>query len=194
MDSTIWIVAYSKYSKMCDELFTMIEALEIPTPFQYLDIDNKALRKRIKQTSDFSIEYVPCIISISAMGVASQYEGQKAFEIVKMMQPPPKKIERPVSQSLIQPEIVSEPEPEIERERRPVNQEVTLIESLLDDPVVDEPKNPPPAIKGRKISASQVMKTAPTLEEPRQTNAVAVIEQKKTGEKISVAEIMSRHQ
>jgi len=183
MDATIWIVAYSKYSKMCEELLKMIDGLDLPTPFQYLDIDNKELRKRIKKTKNFSIEYVPCIISINAMGVASQYEGTKAFEVVKLMQPqpPPRPHDIPVA-----PPIVEDIVPRASRETG-----VTLIENLADEIPETPPRNS--AIKGNKVSVSQIMKNAPSLDNPKPQAPDSNFEQKKTGSKISVSEIMSQY-
>lgn len=199
MDATIWIIAYSKYSKMCDELFKMIEELSIPTPFQYLDIDNKKLRERIKKTKDFSIAYVPCIISINAVGVASQYEGVKAFEVVKLMQPPPpplppqhvpqrSMIDIPVMEDIVAP---PPPIPPPTRETKDTGS-VTLIENLVDEIPETAPKNP--AIKGNKVSVNQIMKSAQALDEPKPKIPVPNFEQKKTGSKISVSEIMSQYE
>ena len=196
MDSTIWIIAFSKYSKLCNQLFTMIEELGVETSFQLLDIDNKELRKRIKSTSNFSIEYVPCIISINAVGIASQYEGQKAFEVVRRLYgPPPKPVQQVQYQPPPQQQVQYQPPPQQQVEalrEEPSEQGVTLIENLLDEPPMQE-TGKGSAIKGNKLSVSQIMKNAPK-EEPKQQTPVVNIEQKSSGSKISVAEIMSQYQ
>jgi hypothetical protein len=195
MDSTIWIIAFSKYSKTCDQLFRMIEELDVTTPFQLLDIDNKKLRKRIKSTSNFSIEYVPCVISVNSMGIASQYEGQKAFEIVKRMSPqppPPPPPPQRVQHVQVEPSQPSQqqtpPPPTFEQ------QGVTPIENLMDEPPMDvSGGGKGSAIKGNKLSVSQIMKNAPK-DEPVQQVQLPTIEQKSGGSKISVSEIMSQYQ
>lgn len=169
MDNTIWIIAFSKYSKLCNELFAMIDELGVQTSFQLLDIDNKELRKRIKSTSNFSIEYVPCIISINAVGIASQYEGQKAFEVVRRLYgPPPKPIQyhpqQPIQYQQPPPSQEQHPPPSQESQmvhrNEPSGQGVTLIENLVDEPLVEEPGKSS-AIKGNKLSVSQIMKNVP---------------------------------
>jgi hypothetical protein len=195
MDSTIWIIAFSKYSKTCDQLFRMIEELNVTTPFQLLDIDNKKLRKRIKSTSNFSIEYVPCVISVNSMGIASQYEGQKAFEIVKRMSPPPPPPPPPpqrVQHVQVEPSQPSQqqasPPPTFEQ------QGVTPIENLMAEPPMDvSGGGKGSAIKGNKLSVSQIMKNAPK-DEPVQQVQLPTIEQKSGGSKISVSEIMSQYE
>jgi len=87
MDTTLWILIYSKFSPACNELFSLLERFNVPTPFKLLEIDNKDIRNRIMKDKKFSIKSVPCIISLSSTGVASQYEGQKAFEVVYAMRP-----------------------------------------------------------------------------------------------------------
>jgi hypothetical protein len=190
MDATLWIIAYSKYSKACDQLFDMIQELNINTPFQFLDVDNKNLRKRIKSTQNFSIEYVPCIISINSVGIASQYEGQKAFEIVKRMhiQSLPPRVQQHTE---VIPEI--QKQDPIQTQIGEFTQSVTPIENLMDEPkipVIEPGKSS--AIKGGKISVNQIMNNAPK-EEPKSENHITTIEQKKSGPTISVAEIMSQY-
>jgi hypothetical protein len=49
-----------------------------------LSIDNAEIRKRIQNSTTFNIQYVPCIIHIDGItGVAEQYEGEKAFDLVR---------------------------------------------------------------------------------------------------------------
>ena len=191
MDSTIWIIAFSKYSKTCDQLFRMIEELDVPTPFQLLDIDNKSLRKRIKSNTNFSIEYVPCVISVNSMGIASQYEGQKAFEIVKRMCPPPPPPPPPQKPQYTQVEPIQPQQPP---PAPTFEQGVTPIENLMDDtPMESLGGSKGSAIKGNKLSVSQIMKNAPK-DEPVQQVQLPTIEQKSGGSKISVSEIMSQYQ
>jgi len=170
----------------------MIEELNVTTPFQLLDIDNKKLRKRIKSTSNFSIEYVPCVISVNSMGIASQYEGQKAFEIVKRMSPPPPPSPQRVQHVQVEPsqppQQQAPPPPTFEQ------QGVTPIENLMDEPPMDASGGGKgSAIKGNKISVSHIMKNAPK-DEPVQQVQLPTIEQKSGGSKISVSEIMSQYQ
>jgi hypothetical protein len=187
MDTTLWILIYSKFSPACNELFSFIEQFKIPTPFKLLEIDNKDIRKRVLSDKRFSIKSVPCIISLNSAGVASQYEGVKAFEVVNAMKP---EVERYIpsspssvklqdtprsvapSQISISEEPRSQPSPP-QSQQPSTDNSVTMIEDLIDE----EPpaSSPPPkvdqdismlnkgdrsvssSIKGEKISAASVL-------------------------------------
>jgi hypothetical protein len=76
---------YSKFSPACKELFRLLQEHSLQPMFKLLDVDNKDIRRRIQQDKKFIIKTVPCVVSVSSNGVASQYEGSKAFDVVKVM-------------------------------------------------------------------------------------------------------------
>jgi hypothetical protein len=82
---TFWILLYSKFSPACKELFRLLQEHSLQPMFKLLDVDNKDIRRRIQQDKKFNIKTVPCVVSVSSNGVASQYEGSKAFDVVKVM-------------------------------------------------------------------------------------------------------------
>uniref|UniRef100_A0A6C0KU69 Thioredoxin domain-containing protein n=1 Tax=viral metagenome TaxID=1070528 RepID=A0A6C0KU69_9ZZZZ len=148
MDATLWIVIYSKFSQACNDLFSFIQKYKITTPFKLLEIDNKDIRRRILSDKRFSIKSVPCIISISSTGVASQYEGPKAFELLNAMKPE-EEVHMPVLQLQ---DVNTRPSPvvqyndppqtklenfslQIETNAPPAQKDntVTLIEDLIDE-------------------------------------------------------------
>lgn len=154
MDTTLWIIIYSKFSEACHELFSLIQKHKIPTPFKMLEIDNKEIRNRILSDKRFSIKTVPCIISLSANGVASQYEGPKAFELIYAMKPV-EEVHRPVvelqdtkprpSSVILRDEPQPQYQPQLQQQAQNnevvSNQDnsVTLIEDLLDQEVDTRP-------------------------------------------------------
>ena len=179
---TLWILVYSKFSNSSQTLLNIIEKSNINTPFQLLNIDNKEIRSKLLNDQRFKIKYVPCIIRIDSNGVAYQYEGEKAFNVVQKMyedaqpQMPPQM--QPQMPQQMQPQVVfkqaPQPQqmpqqmpPQMASQMAPQDELSTPIEDLLD--ISDEPATAP----------------APAPEpEPS----------KKTGKKVSVAEIMAgRH-
>ena len=104
----LWVFLYSNFSPKCKELVEIISNNDIASPFTMLCIDDKNLRERVKNSKDFVIKYVPCILNVdSTTGIASQYEGDKAFELIyNMIQPkenktPIENIDTPVPQVTI---------------------------------------------------------------------------------------------
>ena len=161
INNTIWIIIYSKYSRLCTRLFDMIETMNGEFPFTLLDIDNKEIRDRIKNDKTFEITYVPCIVSINSAGIASQYEGTKAFDVVKYLLTPistvdeePKIQERPIRRSApvindkyVQPKREPHREfPEQQQEIQkqvPVESNITAIENLDEAPQdMRDPRDP----------------------------------------------------
>jgi hypothetical protein len=218
MDSTLWILIYSKFSPSCNELFAFIEQTKVPTPFKLLEIDNKEIRKRILSDKKFSIKSVPCIISLNGAGVASQYEGAKAFEVVNAMKPEPPPVEkRPPSvmlQDLPRPRVmeISEEPKSVAPQASAGDTSVTMIEDLIeDDPIPVTPKldlennmlnkgdrSVSNSIKGEKISASSVLAQVQKSEiNPRNAaiqrpdNLERDDAPKQTGAKVNVSSVMS---
>lgn len=85
MDSTLWVIIYSKFSPSCRQLFGIIEqsGLNSRVNFQSLCIDDKKMRQRIRGDKRFNIRYVPCVVNVNqSTGVAAQYEGMQCFELI----------------------------------------------------------------------------------------------------------------
>jgi hypothetical protein len=85
MNSTLWILLYSKFSPACKSLLDFIKQTPLDVSFKLLEIDNKEIRSRVLNDQRFSIKNVPTIVSISSSGIANQYEGEKAYELVMAM-------------------------------------------------------------------------------------------------------------
>lgn len=153
MDNTMWILLYSKFSQACSQLFQLMEKNSISLKIELLDVDNKDIRRRILADKKFSIQTVPCIISLNSNGLASQYEGTKAFDVILAMCESSSEPVRPTET----------PAAEIETSKG----NITLIEDLIDEQptttttttTVPGPseKHASNAIKGEKISVSSVM-------------------------------------
>ena len=79
----LWVLIYSKFSLKCQQLQSYITESGLDIPFTMICIDDKDMRKRITDNKDFNIKYVPTILQINQMtGVVSQYEADKAFELI----------------------------------------------------------------------------------------------------------------
>ena len=79
----LWVLIYSKFSLNCQQLQSYITESGLDIPFTMICIDDKDMRKRIMDNKDFNIKYVPTILQINQMtGVVSQYEADKAFELI----------------------------------------------------------------------------------------------------------------
>jgi hypothetical protein len=184
MDGNIWIILYSKYSKACESLFGLIKSLNVPTNFQLLEIDNKNLRKRIKKDERFSITCVPCLVSINQLGIASQYDGEKAFEIVKMMHvppPQPSRIQRTHAEPMVSDDLT--PQPLLVPSSAAVSHpESTPVTSLVDEQQAEPSQG--------FTSIDDLMDESTPL--PAHLPKKTVIDQKKTGSKISVSDIMAQ--
>ena len=175
-----------------------------------LNIDNKEIRKKLVKNNTFKITYVPCIIRIDPQGVASQYEANKAFDLIykfiERSQPPPQS----------QPQAPPQPKPhtapqfvfkskENAPSQTPISPEIsTPIDKLLD---IDEEIEPEPNLviedrpshskaTSEKINISSVMTGARKVQENLDENKIktppeTTIKQVQTGKKINIAEIMS---
>lgn len=76
------ILLYSKFSQKSDILIKSIPT-ECRPFFYYICIDNKTIRKKIKESTTMKITEVPCIIVIDINDTISIYEGDKSVEIIK---------------------------------------------------------------------------------------------------------------
>jgi hypothetical protein len=185
MDSTTWILLYSKFSDSCKSLINMLRGSNLDVHFKLLCIDNKQIRSVVQKSKKFNIKSVPCILNIDRMsGIAGQYEGQKAFELVSSMIPEPRETE-------IEEEIV---------EVTPVVEEVA--DPIKPHSIEDFGRG---AVIKSKISASQVMAGQRITDENAKQNVTSIenlegigphvlpkIESKKTGKPINVSEIMAQ--
>lgn len=110
----LWVLIYSKFSRSCQELLTILDQNDIGIDFNLLSVDDKAMRHRIMKDKRFNIKFVPCILNVNQLsGVISQYEADKAFELVytQLQMIKEQETER---QMQIQPPPPREPEKEIE--------------------------------------------------------------------------------
>ena len=172
---TLWILVYSKFSNSSQTLLNFIEKSNINTPFQLLNIDNKEIRSKLLNDQRFKIKYVPCIIRIDSHGVAYQYEGEKAFNVVQKMY----EEAQPQMQPQMQPQVVFKQSPvqaqpqmqqqvvfkqspapvQAQPQMAPQDELSTPIEDLLD--ISDEPapaSEPEPSKKtGKKVSVAEIM-------------------------------------
>jgi hypothetical protein len=148
------VLLYSKYSSRCKNLFDIIKNNNVDLSLTTICIDNKKIRKRIKNDKMFQIKEVPTIITIYSNGGAEKYEGNKAFELIEslIVKPP-----QPPTQiySPLQPVAVSKhPQPKQEEED---NQEelpavkipsrMRKVSTIDDIPMDDSDRNisrPPP--------------------------------------------------
>lgn len=215
MDTTLWIIVYSKFSNHSEELIRIIESSNLNINFNMLNIDNKEIRKKLVKNNTFKITYVPCIIRIDPQGVASQYEANKAFDLIykfiERSQPPPQP----------QPQAPPQPKPQSSNtvpqfvfkskenapSQTPISPEIsTPIDKLLDiDEEEELDKKPDLEIQDRpshsratseKINISSVMTGARKVQENLDENKIktppeTTIKQVQTGKKINIAEIMS---
>ena len=176
---TLWILVYSKFSNSSQTLLSMIDKSNINTPFQLLNIDNKEIRSKLLNDQRFKIKYVPCIIRIDSHGVAYQYEGEKAFNVVQKMyddtqppqiQPPPQvvfKQQPPPPQmpsqapSQMPSQAPSQAPSQMPSQAAPQDELSTPIEDLLDisDETAPAPASEPEPSKktGKKVSVAEIM-------------------------------------
>ena len=183
MESTIWVLIFSKFSDACNSLIDMIENANIQTPFQQLCIDNKQIRKIVQGSKKFNIKSVPCILNVNrTSGIVKQYEGIKAFELINSLIPPAPRASTP-------PPPVTEIEvvlPEIKDEK-----EQSSKSSTADD-------DRPSMVLKSKVSAKDIMAQNVTsiddLNELPEKIIPPPIEQKKAGKPISVSEVMAAAQ
>jgi hypothetical protein len=208
MDTTLWIIVYSKFSNHSEELIRIIESSNLNINFNMLNIDNKEIRKKLVKNNTFKITYVPCIIRIDPQGVASQYEANKAFDLIykfiERSQPPQPPPQQPKPQSSNTPPQFVFKSKENAPSQTPILPEIsTPIDKLLD--IEETEEEPNLVIEDRpshsratseKINISSVMTGARRSQENLDENKIktppeTTIKQVQTGKKINIAEIMS---
>jgi len=209
MDTTLWILVYSKFSPYCRKLLSIIDTSNIPINFKMLDIDNSKIRKLIKNNKTIDIKYVPCIVSINSLGEASKYEAGKAFELIYQLIPPePKQEYKPIpkpqhANAVFRPKY--EPPTSLPEPIAPVvlptttsidtllefDQDETINEEIVEQntPVVEQKQ------KSGKINISSVLTNAQVQEPPpNRPSAQGNIVPVQTGKKVSASEIMASRQ
>jgi hypothetical protein len=223
MDTSLWVILFSKFSQSCQNLLRDINesGLSSHISFEILDIDNKEIRQKIKKNKSFDIKCVPCIIRLENNGVASQYEGQKAFELVYkliniFMPPPPP----PPTQEIVAPQVtfiqqtptqvsssqVSSSQvssSQVSSQNTP-SQSTSITDLMnLDEMENDNTPSAPkeedleeiPKTKTGKVSVSSIMSAAKTKENqnehPKNLPRGDEIQSVKTGAKINISEIMA---
>jgi hypothetical protein len=178
----LWVLIYSKFSRSCQELLTILDENDIGIDFNLLSIDDKNMRKRILNDKRFNIKYVPCILNINQLsGTVSQYEAEKAFELVYMQIKMIKEQEIEIM-SQTQPTISEQPKMQIPIEQQleiesqyiplqePQNSGQTSISDLIDEeeeqeieyikkPVIPERQDPGNTMK-KRINIKEIMNTS----------------------------------
>ena len=209
MDSSLWVILFSKFSQPCQKLLNIISETNLNSyiNFEILDIDNKEMRNKIKRSKTFKISLVPCIIRLEANGVASQYEGEKAFELVYklvdiFMPPPPappqvtfiQQTPTPSTTQGLTRELTHTQSQVAPREAPQNNTKSTPIENLLDlDELEEEPQAPPVKTVNGKVSISSIMtEQRGRNEEPKFPPQREEIQSVKTGAKVNISEIMAQ--
>jgi hypothetical protein len=187
MNSTVWVIIYSKYSPASNSLLDLITSSNIDVNFQGICIDNKEIRRYVQNSTKFNIQSVPCILHIDKFsGIVQQYEGQKAFEIVSSMIPAEYAPQEVDVTELIQP-------PEKEKSG-------SMLQTSLDDLGIVEDKIPEiqtGSVLKQKVSARDIMNTHTTsiddIDKMPVVN-IPVMEVRKTGKPINISEVMSEAQ
>lgn len=204
----LWVFLYSNYSPKCKQLIETMSANNIEIPFTMLCIDDKNLRERVKKSKDFSIKYVPCILNVnSTTGVASQYEGEKAFELIHSMIEP-KETKTSIEEVIASPAPVQAPvymaapaqemhtniedlfaddteEEEVEEEVEEEIKPATPLKKKIDKKYIEDMKRE--REMENKIKIPSFNQTGVDLHSPP-----VPIESKKTGAPIKVSEVMAR--
>ena len=183
----LWVLIYSKFSKSCQELLTILDQNDIGIDFNLLPIDDKNMRDRIMKDKRFNIKFVPCILNVNQLsGVVSQYEANKAFELiytqVQMQEPVQEPVQQqqrssiPIEQQLKIESQYIEPPPSNPSNHTPSGQ--TAIADLMDEeedenyikkPVMPERQTPSTSGIKRGINVSEIMnKSKKEMEEEQQ--------------------------
>lgn len=214
----LWVLIYSKFSKSCHEILTLIDQNDIGIDFNLLSIDDATMRERIMKDDRFSIKFVPCILIINQLsGIINQYETDKAFELVynyiKMNQ---QSIigQPPMEQQLhIESQFIPEPQTEsVQSLPKDTNETHTSIldleeeeEEVIKKPKIPERQSPGNTMK-KRINVAEIMsrskkevEVTPNLARPSYSpSGVDItkgppepIKSVKSGSPISVAEIMA---
>jgi hypothetical protein len=177
----LWVLIYSKFSHSCQELLTVLDQNDIGIDFNLLSIDDKAMRDRIMKDKRFNIKFVPCILNVNQLsGVVSQYEADKAFELIysqiALIQESEMERQSEIQQQLrfvqppLEPNTSIEKQLEIESQYIPSQepeQKHTAISDLIDDeeeqeeeyikkPVIPERQDTGNSIK-KRINVGEIM-------------------------------------
>ena len=87
MESHLSVLLYSKYSSSSKQILDMIKTsgidFEQQFKLQYLCIDNKEIRNRIKSNKQMDVTTVPCLLIIYTDGGIEKYDGARIFEWIE---------------------------------------------------------------------------------------------------------------
>lgn len=90
MDTQLWVLIYSKFSPSCNDLFNFLQSSGVDLELNGICIDDKRTRERVLKDERFSFKQVPTILGINMNnGIVSQFEGEKAFQLIENMIPRP---------------------------------------------------------------------------------------------------------
>lgn len=143
MDPEYSIFVYSKYSVNCKKIFQLVNETQVDlekimgNKLRLLCIDNENVRKRLKG-NELSIDVVPCILSIFINGVINKYEGEKAFEWIKVLLSkivPPKPVPQPIP--------VQQIPKNIEKKNIPQDKPTSIEDLPFDEEETDRHRNLP---------------------------------------------------
>lgn len=163
MDQKIWILIYSKFSNASKNIYKLIESVTLPFRLTPFCIDNIKNRKAIQQSDTFKIDKVPCIICIDRVsGVADQYDGEKAFELIEHFYNIPK---------------------------IDINKTTNISDELIDDKIEHDGEY---RIKQKLSVSEILNQADRSSPQPPQKRIEQKIEQKKSGSPVNVAAILAR--
>ena len=176
----LWVLIYSKFSHSCQELLTILDQNDIGIDFNLLSIDDKAMRDRIMKDKRFNIKFVPCILNVNQLsGVVSQYEADKAFELIYTQINLIEQQEMDIRAQIQQPSILNQQQIPIENQLEIESQYIppsppaqpqqghTSISDLIDEeedddeeyikkPIISDRQDPGTSLK-KRINVGEVM-------------------------------------
>lgn len=80
MNNQYFVILYSKYSNVCKKFMNDIKNAQLDFNFNTVCVDNKQIRDKILNSSDFDINSLPCLLILNDNQTnIDKYEGQDAF-------------------------------------------------------------------------------------------------------------------
>jgi len=80
MNNQYFVILHSKYSNVCKKFMNDIKNAQLDFNFNTVCVDNKQIRDKILNSSDFDINSLPCLLILNDNQTnIDKYEGQDAF-------------------------------------------------------------------------------------------------------------------
>lgn len=80
MNNQYFVILFSKYSNVCKKFMDDVKNANLNMNFNILCVDNKQIREKILNSSDFDINSLPCLLVLNdSQNTVDKYEGQDAF-------------------------------------------------------------------------------------------------------------------